>query len=225
MWLPVSRRCSWPVAEGPLSEAPPSKHPGAARRSRSLIPAKPPKAPPSKHLGAARRSLLAATLGSSHLSMRLGLWSGWVGKTRRNAIAKKSAAKPNPNRMRKKRKERRSADGPYPEKSRTDRRLRIPPRLTIVTSHAHTPAAPEPLQRGGGDLGSHTSPQSSWSEFGPTCSLSITFLDCPMLCQPHFDDLLRLLLTSPRSQDGECSWVRVPILALHRLVKSFGLLR
>ena len=33
--------------------------------------------------------------------------------------------------------------------------------LTIVTSHSHTPAAAKTLKRGGGDLSSHTSLQSS----------------------------------------------------------------
>lgn len=59
----------------------------------------------------------------------------------------------------------------------------------------------------------------------PTFPLSNTSLHYPLLCQPHFDDFLKLLLTSPRSQDGECPWVSLPILALYRLVKSFGLLR
>ena len=66
LWLPVSRRCSPQAAQ-----APPSKHPGAAKRSRGLN---------------------AATPGSSPLSMRLGLWSGWMGKTRKTAVARKSAA-------------------------------------------------------------------------------------------------------------------------------------
>lgn len=68
------------------------------------------------HPGAAKRSLIAETPGSSPLSMRLGLWSGWVGETRKTATAKESAIKPNPNWMRKKKTGKGIADGPEPEK-------------------------------------------------------------------------------------------------------------
>ena len=52
--------CRYPgAAADRLPRAPPSKHPGTAKRSRGLI---------------------AATPGSSPLSMRLGIWSRWVGK-------------------------------------------------------------------------------------------------------------------------------------------------
>ena len=88
--------CRYPGAAADRPpRAPPSKHPGAAKRSRSLIPARPPKAPPSKHPGAAKRSrgLNAAMPGSSPLSMRLGLWSGWVGKQETLQLRRKASPK------------------------------------------------------------------------------------------------------------------------------------
>ena len=86
---------------------------------------------------------------------------GW--ENNETAIAKKSAAIPNPHRMSKKRKGEEVRMGHDPEKSRTvpilNQGFGILCPLTTMTSHPHTPAAAKPLKRGGGDLGSHTSPQ------------------------------------------------------------------
>lgn len=45
-----------------------------------------------------------ASTESSPLYMQLGIWNGWMGKTRKTANAKKSNAKSNLKKMRKKRK-------------------------------------------------------------------------------------------------------------------------
>lgn len=75
-------------------------YPGAAAK-------RPPGA--SRHRGDAKRNrvFIAATPGSSPLSMRLGTWSALVGKTRKTSI---------PDRMRKKGRKRRSSDEPHPDK-------------------------------------------------------------------------------------------------------------
>ena len=94
--------------------------------------------------------------GSSPLSMRLGIWSGWVGKKRKNANCKK------------KRTARKSAACPDVE-GKQERKVRM--RLTLKNTRAvHRQIAdvillpPSHINEGeGGDLGSHTSSQSSWS--------------------------------------------------------------
>ena len=76
-------------------------------------------------------------------------------KNKKIAIARKRAAKTKSQQDEEKREKERSADEPDPEEHHADRRSRnFPP----TTSYPHTPAAAEPLRRGGGDLGSHTSP-------------------------------------------------------------------
>lgn len=138
---------------------------------------RPPRAPSSKHPGVAKRSLIAATPGSSPLFMRLGLWSGWAGKTRETETAEKSGAKRNPNRMRKRERERRSADGPDHEKHNVP----IADRGILRRYHTKPPSYPccrRATQAGGGDdLCSHTSPQSSWSD----CTYCIALLISQLL--------------------------------------------
>ena len=100
---------------------------------------------PSRHPGAARRSrgLNTATLGSSPISTRLGTWSGWMGKTRKLQLRSiKSATGPNPRWMRKKKKRKkkkrkRSVDRPDPEKETGDF-------APTTASHSRTPAAAKP---------------------------------------------------------------------------------
>ena len=102
--------------------------------------------------------------GSSPLSMRLGTWSGWAGKKRKNANCKKKRTMPGSEGCgRKTRKE--SADAltlkNTPCRAPTDRRCHPSP--------PHHPASPSLLppshinEGEDGDLGSHTSSQSSWS--------------------------------------------------------------
>ena len=147
-WSPVSWRCRCPAAEGPCSEALPSKSPPGRQRPRP-----------------AKGSLITATPGSSFSPVyATGTVERVGGKNQKNCVQRKALRNRIPTGWGKKEKERRSADGPDPEKDRTECRLRNPPPLTIATSHAHTPTAAEPRKRRGGDLGSHTSPQSSWSE-------------------------------------------------------------
>lgn len=77
--------------------------------------------------------------------------------------AKESAAKPNPNWMRKRKREG-SAGGPEPEKH-TASGPRDPPLLKHQATLLPFAVA-RPLDRGGsGDAGSQTSPESSWSEY------------------------------------------------------------
>ena len=114
-----------------------------------------------------------ATPGSSPLSMRLGIWSGWVGgkTTKKLRTARKSAACPSPLKRKKikTRNERKVRMGltlkKYP--APTDRRCHTHATATTPPlRHCHSPtfALAKPHNRiagRGGDLGSHTSPQSS----------------------------------------------------------------
>ena len=113
------------------------RYPGAAANG-------PPRAPPSRHPGAARRSrgLNTATPGSSPLSMRLGMWSGWVGKTRKLQLRRKALRARIPTGWGGKER-RESADGLDPEKGETGNS-----RLARTKPLPYPPAA-EPPARGG----------------------------------------------------------------------------
>ena len=82
-----------------------------------------------------------ATPGSSPLSMRLGIWSGWVVKHKRVRTARKSAACPNPQ-ERKTRKE--SVDEHDPEKFTVPQAGRSPTLrdLTPLLPPSHSPNYP-----------------------------------------------------------------------------------
>ena len=70
------------------------RYPGAARQSRS--PQRPLPSPNYHSIPVLLGGAGTATPGSSPLSMRLGILSGWVGKHKRLQAARKSAACPKP---------------------------------------------------------------------------------------------------------------------------------
>ena len=144
---------------------PPSKHPGAARRSRRPHC---PMPPPSKHAGAARRSQnLHCNARNLSPIYATGNMERVGGKNTKGCELQGKALHARIRWMRKKRKTRKeSADGLDPEKypvpcadrSPMSHPCCRPATVLPLLPPSHTSAG------GGGDLGNHTSPQSSWSD-------------------------------------------------------------